>query len=728
VATRARIANRRDAHAGQRRLTTAARIANPPYIVLLLLLAAPVFAAGDLASLVRAYRQAPTAAKKAAVQAYAAAHPKQSAAAQLALGIAAFEHKDYPAAIAALERASVPQLADYAVYYLAAARVESKATGGVSEQLAPVHATEIRSPLAGRAWLLEGRAHGAAGVAILREHYGDLPQPDGDLTLGEAYQAAGDLANAAEFFQRVFHRYVSGEPAERSASALVALNELMGANYPAPLPQQELQRAGRLVDAGRYAAARAAYESLIDRLVGVDRDLARVRIGAADLAAGKPGIAAPYLRNLEIAESEADAERLCHLAEAARRMNDEGAMMSAVDALARRYPSSPWRLKAIVGAANRFLVANRVDEYLPLYKAAYENFPNDGQAGLYHWKVTFQAHLRDRADADGLLREHLRNYPTHSTTGAALYFLGRGHERRGELAAARAVYERLARAFPNQFYAIQARDRLSAPEVAGAAPADDAAARFLGGLKLPDPKPVPAEPARPTAARIERSRLLREAGLSDLADSELRFGARTDGQPQLLGMELAGAAETPHVALRVMKTFGGDYLTMPIEHAPRRYWEMLFPLPYRGDVESNARTRGLDPLLVAGLIRQESEFNPQAKSRANAYGLMQVRPATGREAARRAGVPRVTTRLLTQPAVNLKLGSAILRGMLDSHGGRIEETLAAYNAGPSRAADWRTWASFREPAEFIETIPFTETRDYVQAVLRNAEMYRRLYR
>jgi soluble lytic murein transglycosylase len=107
---------------------------------------------------------------------------------------------------------------------------------------------------------------------------------------------------------------------------------------------------------------------------------------------------------------------------------------------------------------------------------------------------------------------------------------------------------------------------------------------------------------------------------------------------------------------------------------------------------------------------------------------MQVRPGTGREVARRAGVPRVTTRLLTQPAVNLKLGSTILRGMLDSHGGRIEETLAAYNAGPSRAADWRTWASFREPAEFIETIPFTETRDYVQAVLRNAEMYRRLYK
>ena len=177
-----------------------------------------------------------------------------------------------------------------------------------------------------------------------------------------------------------------------------------------------------------------------------------------------------------------------------------------------------------------------------------------------------------------------------------------------------------------------------------------------------------------------------------------------------------------------MKAFGGDYLTLAMEQAPRAFWEMLFPMPWKSEIETDARLRGLDPFLMAGQIRQESEFNPLAVSGAQAYGLMQVRPGTAREIARKAGVPRFTSRMLTQPAVNLKIGSYVLRSMLDAHGGRIEETLAAYNAGPARAAEWRTWATFREPAEFIETIPFTETRDYVQAVLRNAEMYRRLYR
>jgi soluble lytic murein transglycosylase len=233
--------------------------------------------------------------------------------------------------------------------------------------------------------------------------------------------------------------------------------------------------------------------------------------------------------------------------------------------------------------------------------------------------------------------------------------------------------------------------------------------------------------ATATEARIERSRLLRSAGLNDLADAELRFGMRTDGQPALLAMELAASAGAPHQAMRIMKSTSPEYLNMPVPAAPRKFWELLFPLPYKADVVRTARERDLDPYLLAGLIRQESEFDPQALSRSKAYGLTQVRPATGRQFARKAGVSKVTTRLLYQPAANLKIGSSILRSMLDQQGGKVEQTLAAYNAGPHKVVEWMAWSAYREPAEFVESIPFTETRDYVQAVLRNAEMYRRLY-
>jgi soluble lytic murein transglycosylase len=95
--------------------------------------------------------------------------------------------------------------------------------------------------------------------------------------------------------------------------------------------------------------------------------------------------------------------------------------------------------------------------------------------------------------------------------------------------------------------------------------------------------------------------------------------------------------------------------------------------------------------------------------------------------AKKNGVRRFRTSMLFQPSTNLQLGSRYLRSMLDEWGGKWEQTLASYNAGKTRVDDWVNWAVFQEPAEFVETIPFTETREYVQAVLRNAAIYRRLY-
>ncbi len=415
--------------------------------------------------------------------------------------------------------------------------------------------------------------------------------------------------------------------------------------------------------------------------------------------------------------------------ECAHRLNNDDGAAAALRHLGEKNAKSPWRLKALISQANRFLVANRVEDYLPLYRAIYEGFPADGNAPNSHWKVVFNAYLRDKADAGRLLQEHLETYSTHGTAGAALYFLGRVQERRKNVAAARACYQRLAEGLQNSYYAMLARARLAAPEMQSAGPADETV-KFLSALKLAQPKPVPTDHTHATDLRVERSRLLRAGGLTDLADGELRFGARTDAQPTLVAMEMASAANddgTPYLGVKAMKAFVPDYLNIPEAGAPREFWEYLFPMPYRPELVADARAHNLDPYLVAGLIRQESEFNPDAVSPANADGLMQVRPGTGAEFARAVGIQRFTGSMLFQPAVNLKIGTAIFRSMLDKNNGSLEQTLAAYNAGPNRLAQWLTWGSYREPAEFVESIPFTETRDYVQGVLRNAEMYRRLY-
>jgi soluble lytic murein transglycosylase len=136
---------------------------------------------------------------------------------------------------------------------------------------------------------------------------------------------------------------------------------------------------------------------------------------------------------------------------------------------------------------------------------------------------------------------------------------------------------------------------------------------------------------------------------------------------------------------------------------------------------------GLDPFMVASLIRQESEFNPGAVSNANAYGLMQLLPQTGRTVARTLRVRRFQTATLLSPTTNLQLGTRYFRELVDRYNGRLEYALAAYNAGANRVDTWLAAGNFKDTEEFVESIPFTETREYVQAIMRNAIIYRRLY-
>ena len=689
-------------------------------------------------SLAHAYRDSPTPARAKALQYFAASHKDVNGAlAHFTLGIVSFEQKRFPDAIQHLDAAQsrLPKLADYTAYYLAAAHSETQDYAAAAREAAVIRSVPLPSPFAARSMVLQARGLAASGsapeaVRLLRERYADLPQPDGDLALAIAYEAARDLPHAAQYYQRVYYEYPTGDPATRAAAALITLRDGMGAAYPAPAPQAMIERGHKLLAQREYTRARSEFEALVPQLSGPERDQARVAIGAAQYLAGDVSGAYSRLRGLEISDPEphpeANAGRLYYIAECARKLNDEDQMMEAVKKLAK-YGDSLWRYKALTAAANRFLVTNQPEKYVPLYKAVYESFPDQPLAASSHWRVAWAAYIRRRHDARELLREHLQRYPGHPSASAALYFLGRLAEADADYPAARTFYTRLSAQFPNYYYGILARERMHQPNIVAAGPSDKTA-KFLRPIEFPPHKPgVASAPDAETALRIVRARLLASAGLPDLAQAELRFGVRNGGQPYLLAMELAHSGKTPHERLRNIKSAAPDYLSLSLEDAPPAFWQLLFPLPYEQDLVRDAKQQNLDPYMVAALIRQESEFDPQALSPKHAYGLTQVEPATGRALARRAGIKHFSNRSLFQPAINLKLGTTYLRGLLDQWGGKWEETLASYNAGKSRVNDWITWNQYQEPAEFVESIPFTETREYVEAVLRNATVYRQLY-
>jgi soluble lytic murein transglycosylase len=153
------------------------------------------------------------------------------------------------------------------------------------------------------------------------------------------------------------------------------------------------------------------------------------------------------------------------------------------------------------------------------------------------------------------------------------------------------------------------------------------------------------------------------------------------------------------------------------------YWRILFPEPWWNTIQTESAKNNLDPYLVASLIRQESEFDATAISYANAYGLMQLLPSVGRSMARQEGIAHFQTFQLLDPNMNIRLGTRYLRQMLDRFGGVQEYALAAYNAGDNRVTEWQAAGPYSGIDEFVESIPFTQTREYVEAILRNEETY-----
>ncbi len=703
------------------------------------LLLASLLGAQTLESLARDYPRQPTPARRRALLDYAAGHARETsgALALLVVGAVDCQRRDYAEAIRQLRaaKARLGPLSDYAGYWLAEALTGARQFAEALGEAEAVVRYPVPSPWTPKALPLAvgiRRQTGEArrAVELLRAHASLLPQAQGTQLLASSLEAAKDLPAAAVEYQRVYYEHPRSAEAAEAGAALARLRSTLGESYPPPLAQAMLGRASKLLDAGEHVRARRELESLVGQLGGAEKELARVRLGLARqeqarLATGEREAALRYLQSLELSEPDADAERWRHVVAGARRLDRESVIQEALERLRSAHTNSRWRLDALVAAGNHYLLRNRRDAYEPVYRACYESFPAEPQAALCHWRVSWSRYLGREPDAARLLREHVERFPASEQIPAALFFLGRLAEADRDAATAKGCYALIGERYPNYYYSILARERLGQlPRQ----PANGVARALQAGWVKPTP--LDFAPDAATRTHLERARLLASAALGEWAENELRYAAGHGASRPALAIELAqlatrrGATEQ---GLRYVKALAPTFLLHSFEALPPAFWKLAFPWPFRESIEKAGRERSLDEFLLAGLIRQESEFDPRAVSRAQAYGLTQIRPVTGRFLGSRLGLGTFRTSMLYQPETNLRMGAYMLRWLLDGLDGRMEEALAAYNAGRSRALDWRGWAQFREPAEFIETIPFTETRNYVQTVLRNAEMYRRLY-
>jgi soluble lytic murein transglycosylase len=180
--------------------------------------------------------------------------------------------------------------------------------------------------------------------------------------------------------------------------------------------------------------------------------------------------------------------------------------------------------------------------------------------------------------------------------------------------------------------------------------------------------------------------------------------------------DLLAAAELARQANETERAINTADRTLQVHDLAQR-----FPTPYRDELLAAARQWSLDEAIVFGLVRQESRFMSDARSRVGAAGLMQIMPATGRWIARQMSIRPFKPDMLLRADVNAQMGSYYFRRVLSDLGHPLLAT-TAYNAGPGRARRWRDENAL-EGAIYTETIPFNETRDYVKKVFTNAWYY-----
>jgi len=662
------------------------------------------------------------------VAAYAGSHPGEaSAAANLALGHAYLMDRRFGDAETSFHHAAAGSavLGDYADYLGAQAAVQAdrpqdaipllqgfaeRHPGSLFINQAPV--------LLANAYLTARDGNGALRVLEPLQSQPIGAQADFRLALAKAYQAVGNTSKAAALYRGIY----LGDPISPEAAAAKA--QMAAMNTPLTAGERK-QHADALFNAKQFSEAAAEYRALQknDTELGqADRDALEIYVAVCDLKLKRLGRA--DVDHLPVTGDDSAALRLYLRSELARNEGKMDEQDSLVQQLEKEYPQSRWLEEALYSGGNMYLIKQNQIKATADYLALVQRFPRSTYAPNAHWHAAWLSYRqRNYPEAARLMDEQIVNYPAGSEIPGALYWRGRLYEDiEHDFSQSLNYYKSLNTAYPNSYYALLARQRI---QVIGNRAAAAPAPALASVRALDDPHLTAVLPENDP--HLIKARLLANAALNEYIRPEIQLSPTSGQWGALAEAQIYQSFGEDTRALQAMKRSKIPFFSLRVDDVPLAYWELVFPRPYWSDLKQDAQNNGLDPYLVAALIRQESEFNPGAVSRANAYGLMQLLPSTGKSLARQQGEKHFATSELLDPATNLRLGTLDLRKSIDRYSGQIEYALAAYNAGDVPIRNWIAVNNYKDIPEWVESIPYTETREYVQSILRNREVYKAVY-
>ena len=561
------------------------------------------------------------------------------------------------------------------------------------------------------------------GLEALESYSPTASRPALLLVRAHAYEAARKSVLAAKDYESIYYRHPLADEAKDAGTALLKLNKDLRSEFPYASAELQDQRAQAFYDAHKWKEARTEYEKLSTMLKEPGNPIRQRALVRAAECRQHPK-AAPYLlAKLDTSDPEANAERLYYLSQAYRSEKNETEMLMAIEQIAEKYPQSRWNEDGLMAAGNYYWMELDRAKAGHYYERVLEAFPGSKDAYAAEWHVAWIAYLDRQPYADEKITTFLRKYPVSGAAVNALYWLGRDSERSGNPAHARAFYKKAIERFPSTYFADASQNRLDK-----LGPGEEDPVDFLAQIP---PAPVMRPFDEPVAANVldhwNRAQALRTIAFDASAELELRAAYAVTASPRFLVEAAQAAFDQGHFAtgMNYGRMAVPNFDSRKFSEVPPNVWKVLFPLPYENVLRREAERNGFDPMFAAGLIRQESTFQADAVSHANAIGLMQILPKEGRRLAKERKV-RYTKSSLFDPNINIELGMLYISD-LERSTGAPEYAAAAYNAGEDRLAQWRAERTYDEIPEFVESSPITETREYVQIVLRNAAMYRLLY-
>ena len=660
------------------------------------------------------------------VTAYARAHTGEAAsAAYLALGHAYLLDRRYPEAAASFVKANVSgkTLDDYADYLAAQADIEAGKLSEASTLLNSFAAKYPESIFTARlpvtiANVSLQQNDAQTALRVLHQHAADpnATHADFQFALARANQMTGSVDEAARIYRHIFLSFPLSNEGQQAKSQLA----VVGAS--APLTGEERRaHADALYAGGRYADAGEEYRALAnDSPDPSEKRVLLVAAAACDLKNKR--LSKEAVDALPDTADESGARRMYLAVELARNKDDAATQQSLITQMEQRFPHSPWLAEALYSSGNMYLLRKDYPQAIVYYGELAARFPTHHYAPSSQWKAAWLNYrLGNYSIAAVGFDKQIALYPGGKEIPAALYWRGRLYaDQEHQAPMAVAYYQTVSRVFEHYYYAQMSRQRLA--ELGAVAPADVAMLNSMQREEIPaltDDVPEDDE-------HVIKARLLANAGLNEYIPLEIQAADGSQEWGAFAEAEIYASDGETFRAMRVLKRALPFYASAPIDTIPMGCWKILFPQPYWGAIQQDAAKNGLDPYMVASLIRQESEFNPGAISPANAFGLMQLLPSVGRSMAREEGIHHFSEGELLNPETNIRLGTRYLKQTLDKFDGQAPYAFAAYNAGDSRVTDWQSIGKYHGMDEFVESIPFSETREYVQAIVRNESIYREL--